>query len=203
MSCRRIEATLADTSVEIVAAAETIHDMLDHERRPLDAAVIIGGAEVLARAGPVETLRHLRPRCAIILLATGGQQTLIRKALRAGVDGFIHEQSVEDALPSVISAVIAGQISVPQAFRGRVAWDLFSAREKQVLQLVTNGLMNKEIADRLFLSESTVKTYLSSAFRKLGVTSRSEAAAVVLESDDGLDRLVPGAGTWFACSGAH
>jgi DNA-binding CsgD family transcriptional regulator len=67
-----------------------------------------------------------------------------------------------------------------------VAWGTFSLREKQVLQLVADGLTNAEIACRLFLSESTVKSHLSSSFRKLGVSSRSEAAAVVLDADHGL-----------------
>ena len=77
-------------------------------------------------------------------------------------------------------------MSVPQSIRTRIAWATFSLREKQVLQLVADGLTNAEIASRLFLSESTVKSHLSSSFRKLGVSSRAEAAAAVLDPDTGL-----------------
>ena len=111
---------------------------------------------------------------------------VVRKALRAGVDGFVSEPDAESALAGTIRAVLAGQISVPQSIRDRIAWTTFSLREKQVLQLAAAGLTNAEIADRLFLSESTVKSHLSSSFRKLGVSSRAEAAAVVLDPESGL-----------------
>jgi DNA-binding NarL/FixJ family response regulator len=64
---------------------------------------------------------------------------------------------------------------------------VFSYREKQVLELVLAGLTNGEIAGRLYLSESTVKSHLASSFRKLGVSSRVEAARRVLDPDSGLD----------------
>ncbi len=63
---------------------------------------------------------------------------------------------------------------------------MLSIREKQVLGLVTMGLMNSEIAERLFLAESTVKSHLSSAFAKLGVRSRHEAVELVINPDCGL-----------------
>jgi DNA-binding NarL/FixJ family response regulator len=67
-----------------------------------------------------------------------------------------------------------------------------SQREKEILALVAAGLTNGQIATRLYLAESTVKTHLSSAFRRLGVRSRREAAALVLSSDDGMRRwLLP------------
>ena len=63
---------------------------------------------------------------------------------------------------------------------------MLSAREKQILGLVVMGLMNSEIAARLFLAESTVKSHLSSAFRKLGVRSRTEASELILDPERGL-----------------
>jgi DNA-binding NarL/FixJ family response regulator len=140
---------------------------------------------MLARGGPVELFRNLRPACAIVLVSSG-ETAVVRKALRAGVDGFVPEATVERALEGTVAAVLSGQISVPQSIRDRIAWTTFSLREKQVLQLVACGLTNAEIADRLYLSESTVKSHLSSSFRKLGVSSRAEAAAAVLDPDNGL-----------------
>ena len=60
-----------------------------------------------------------------------------------------------------------------------------TTREKQILTLMVTGQTNSQIASELFLAESTVKSHLSSAFGKLGVSSRSEAAAVILDPDRG------------------
>jgi DNA-binding NarL/FixJ family response regulator len=67
-----------------------------------------------------------------------------------------------------------------------------SYREKEVLELAAGGLTNSQIASRLFLAESTVKTHLSSAFRRLGVSSRREAAALMRLADNDMRRqLLP------------
>jgi DNA-binding CsgD family transcriptional regulator len=74
---------------------------------------------------------------------------------------------------------------VPVALGRRVAPRALSYREKQILGLVVLGLTNRQIADRLFVAESTVKTHLSSSLRKLDARSRAEAAALVLDPDEG------------------
>jgi DNA-binding NarL/FixJ family response regulator len=67
-----------------------------------------------------------------------------------------------------------------------------SYREKEVLELAAGGLTNSQIASRLFLAESTVKTHLSSVFRRLGVSSRREAAALIRVADNDTRRqLLP------------
>jgi DNA-binding NarL/FixJ family response regulator len=182
---RRLKALLERSSFDVVSIADGVNALLDHVPRRLEAVVFAGGPELLARGGPVELLAALRPEWAIVVVSGAGK-AVVRKALRAGVDGFVSDSDAESALAGTIRAVLAGQISVPQSIRDRIAWTTFSLREKQVLQLVAAGLTNAEIADRLFLSESTVKSHLSSSFRKLGVSSRAEAAAVVLDPESGL-----------------
>jgi DNA-binding NarL/FixJ family response regulator len=182
---RRLRAVLETGRLELAAGADDVNTLLDRARRPLDVVVFAGGPEMLARGGPVELLHTLRPSCAIVLVSAG-ETAVVRKALRAGVDGFVPETTVDRALGGTIEAVLSGQISVPQSIRNRISWTTFSLREKQVLQLVACGLTNAEIADRLYLSESTVKSHLSTSFRKLGVSSRAEAAAAVLDPDHGL-----------------
>jgi DNA-binding NarL/FixJ family response regulator len=65
--------------------------------------------------------------------------------------------------------------------RAAVRRPTLSVREKQVLAMVVMGYSNCEIASRLFVAESTVKSHLNAAFRKLGVRSRSEAASLILD----------------------
>ncbi|OAI39367.1 hypothetical protein AYO39_02970 [Actinobacteria bacterium SCGC AG-212-D09] len=182
---RRLASALKRGSILVVATAGEVNALLDRAGARLEVVVFAGGNELLARGGPVELLRALRPATAIVIVSGGGTAS-VRKALRAGVDGFVAEPENERALRGTLAAVLAGQISVPRSIRERIVWTVFSLREKQVLQLVAAGLTNAEIADRLFLSESTIKSHLSSSFRKLGVSSRAEAAAVVLDPDTGL-----------------
>jgi DNA-binding NarL/FixJ family response regulator len=65
---------------------------------------------------------------------------------------------------------------------------VLSHREREILELVATGLTNRQIADRLFVAESTVKSHLSSSLHKLDVRSRAEAAALLLDPEEGYAR---------------
>jgi DNA-binding NarL/FixJ family response regulator len=114
----------------------------------------------------------------------------MRGLVAAGVDGVVLESQLERNLGLVVRSVCAGQVSVPRSLRYAVEPLSLSHRQKQVLALVAAGMTNAQIARRLSLSEDTVKTHLSSAFKRLGVRSRREAAGVVFSSDDGLRQSV-------------
>ncbi len=114
--------------------------------------------------------------------ARGGE---VRRALELGVDGVVLERDAEKALAAVVAVVCAGQVSVPRGQREEVRAQALTTREKQILALVIVGLTNAQIAAELFLAESTVKSHLSSAFSKLGVSSRYEAANVILDPERG------------------
>lgn len=105
----------------------------------------------------------------------------VRRAIQAGAHGIVTFSSLDRALPASIEAVLAGQIAIPYRFGARAAPRLLTVREKQILGLVVMGMTNAAIASQLFLAESTVKSHLSSAFSKLGVSSRSEATTVILD----------------------
>jgi len=182
---RRLGALLAAESFTIAARASDVHTLLDRSVAGLDVVVIASDARALARGGAVELLHNLRPGWQIVLVADGDDRAMVRKALRAGVSGYVPERAIERTLGAAATAVLGGQLSVPRSIRSRIAWATFSAREQQVLALVARGLTNCEIAARLCLSESTVKSHLSSSFRKLGVASRAEAGAAVLDPDNG------------------
>lgn len=183
---RRLEALLQDDSCRLAASAPSVPALLDAAGM-LDLVLLSGDAEAVARGGAVQLLRALRPSCAIVLVAPDDDSAVVRKALRAGVDGYVPEPVVDQALSSTISAVLAGQLAIPRSIRHRAPWSAFSSRERQVLQLVARGATNQQIASRLHLSESTVKSHLASSFRKLGVSSRAEAATAVLDSETGLN----------------
>ena len=115
---------------------------------------------------------------AVSPMATG---TGVRRALDAGADAVVFESELESTLAVAVRAVASGQSVVPRKLRASVERPAFSHRERQVLSFVSRGLTNAQIAEQLFLSESTIKSHLSSAFSKFGVRSRKEAATLFLE----------------------
>ncbi len=115
---------------------------------------------------------------AVLPVATG---TSVRRALDAGADAIVFEPELEMTLAVAVTAVASGQAVVPRKFRASVERPALSNRERQVLRGVARGLTNAQIAEELYLSESTIKSHLSSAFAKFGASSRREAAALFRE----------------------
>jgi DNA-binding NarL/FixJ family response regulator len=116
----------------------------------------------------------------------------LRRAVRAGADSLILAQELEEALAPAARAVAAGLSVMPTALRGGAERAAFSHREREVLRLAVTGHTNGQIASKLFLAESTVKSHLSSAYRKLGAGGRSDAARMVFDPDEGLADMVLG-----------
>ncbi len=129
-------------------------------------------------------LRRLRQKLRnppIVVISPPATGTGVRRALEAGADAFVFESELELTLVATVRAVASGQSVVPGRVRASLERPALSHRERQVLALVVDGLTNAQIAAKLFLSESTIKSHLSSVFSKLGVRSRREAAAVFME----------------------
>jgi DNA-binding NarL/FixJ family response regulator len=134
----------------------------------------------------IELLRQSTERAQIVVVCAEIQRWELRTALTGGVAGVVLEEEMTHALGPCLYAVRAGQICVPQRHARQIEPPVLSTREKQILGLVVMGYMNGQIAERLFLAESTVKSHLSSAFGKLGVRSRNEAVNLILDSERGL-----------------
>jgi DNA-binding NarL/FixJ family response regulator len=122
----------------------------------------------------------------VVVVARDPSGALARRAINAGAEAFVHERDAESTLAAAVRAVAAGLVCAPRVTRRLVAKPTFSHREKQVLGLLVAGLTNRQIAARLYLAESTVKTHVTSAFSKLGVRSRKDAAAILLDPAEGL-----------------
>ena len=128
---------------------------------------------------------------SVLLVVDGEPRRRLRAALRAGVAGLLEAHRL-DSLPAVLAVARAGHLCVPGILRQPLSRPTLSSRERQTLALATTGLTNAEIGARLFVAPSTVKTHLSAAFHKLGVGSRSEAAALLHDPEEGLMELVYG-----------
>jgi DNA-binding NarL/FixJ family response regulator len=186
---RRVEAALREGGLRVAAAAggpEALVAEIEGCAAPVDVVVLLVDGSPAAQAASVRTVRDRLNRVALVIVSPSERAEAAREALTAGAEGVVLEAEVDAALPAVVRVVTRGQISFPRALHTNVGNPVFSTREKQVLGMVVMGFSNAEIADRLYLAESTVKSHLRSVFRKLGVRSRNEAAALVLDSKQGL-----------------
>jgi len=136
----------------------------------------------------------------VLILTTFELDEYVYDALRAGASGFLLKRTPATELVNAIRVVAAGEALLapsvtrrlldefarrPQADRpSPEALDELTAREREVLELVAQGMSNREIADQLFVSEGTVKTHIKRIFFKLGLRDRTQA--VILAYDIGL-----------------
>jgi DNA-binding NarL/FixJ family response regulator len=177
----RVCAALAGGGHSVEVRAATLDDLLAGGEIP--PACLVVAAELPDRR-TVETLQAIRSELAttaVVLICRRAGGAHVRRALVLGVDGVVLTDRIEAALASVVSVVCAGQVSIPSERRGEVRTTVLTNREKEILGLVVRGLTNAQIAHELYLAESTVKSHLSSAFSKLGVSSRHEAVRVILD----------------------
>lgn len=138
--------------------------------------------------------RH--PAIKVLVLTTYDADEWVFDAIRSGADGYILKDTPREGLIAAIRGTVAGGTHVDPQVAGklfrRVAQggpppdqallDLLNERERDILRLIARGFSNTEIASRLYLSEGTVRNYVSSLFAKLGVTDRTQAAVMALRA---------------------
>jgi len=177
----RITAAVRATGLILERGVESVSD-LPLEARP--EVVLL--APVAIKHDGVRAARAACPDSIVIAVLEDSARHRVRTALVEGADGVVVLAQIEQALRPTIEAARVGQLAVPKAVRPAMARPALSTREKQILGMVVLGFSNGEIAQKLVLSESTIKSHLSSAFHKLGVRSRTEAAEMILDSNSGM-----------------
>lgn len=127
------------------------------------------------------------PQANILLLTTFSDDEYIIKALRLGARGYLLKQDYASILPA-LRAVFSGQTvfgteivsRIPELLQSSTAFDYstygINERELEIIERIANGYSNKEIASELFLSEGTVRNYLSSILDKLSLRDRTQVA---------------------------
>ena len=128
-------------------------------------------------------IRELYPGVPLLVLGSHLDLALAWATLKNGADGFVHAQMHLAQVLSAVEVVQKGELAAP---RQLLRWYLsqnetpeigdLSARRRKVLELVVEGLSNAEIAERLYVSESTIKQHLRAVYKVLGVRNRTEAA---------------------------
>ncbi|NKZ88677.1 response regulator [Rhodococcus hoagii] len=171
----------ADTGEEAVAMAT--------DRSPdvvmMDLALGAGidGVEAIRR------IRADRPEQPVLVFTTYDTDADVVRALDAGAIGYLLKDSAPQDIFGAIRDAVAGRsvLSPPVASRVldrmRRPDQALTAREAELLSLLAEGLTNKELGKRLFISEATVKTHLAHIYAKLGVDSRAAAVSIALRRE--------------------
>jgi DNA-binding NarL/FixJ family response regulator len=108
----------------------------------------------------------------------------LERLLETGVRGVVLSARLHDTLAPTVLAAVSGQVCSPAETQGRAKPKALTRRERDVMTLVVMGLPNAEIARRLHVLETTVKSHVATSLRKLGVRTRAEATQLLLDPDE-------------------
>ncbi|ORL04340.1 response regulator [Prescottella equi] len=171
----------ADTGEDAVAIA--VDRTPDVVMMDLALGTGIDGVEAIRR------IRAARPDQPVLVFTTYDTDADVVRALDAGAIGYLLKDSAPQDIFGAIRDAVAGRsvLSPPVASRVldrmRRPDQALTAREAELLSLLAEGLTNKELGKRLFISEATVKTHLAHIYAKLGVESRAAAVSIALRRD--------------------
>jgi DNA-binding NarL/FixJ family response regulator len=140
----------------------------------------------------IERVRKASPDASVLVLGLHEDLPLAMAALKAGARGFVHAGMNPDQVARAISVVARGEEVVPRWMLRHLVDEVtynepeelnpLTSRQREVLALVAEDLSNAEIAQRLFLTESSVKQHLRAAYKVLGVTKRTDAAKLIRDA---------------------
>ena len=178
-----LKALLAmEGDIEIVAETDRADEVLALALRTSpDVALLdieMPGGDGITAAGQ---LRNQLPTCRTLILTTFGRPGFLRRAMESGASGFMLKDAPAHELAVAIRRTMAGERVVDPGLAAAAlssGTSPLSEREREVLVAGQNGASIADIARTLFLSEGTVRNYLSSAIQKLEVSNRTEAARV-------------------------
>jgi DNA-binding NarL/FixJ family response regulator len=174
-----------DDDIEIVAMAANGAEAVELAgvHRP-DVVLMDLAMPVLDGVAATRRLLADDPQVRVVVLTSFGDETRIVAALDAGAQGYLLKHAEPATLIDAVHSAYAGNAPLdPRA--GRVLLDQqrgrhvrveLSQREREVLELVTRGMANKQVARRLGITERTVKAHLTNVFQRIGVTDRTQAA---------------------------
>ena len=184
----------SEKDMELVAEASDGEEAIEQFRRHRPDVTLmdlrmpnLNGTEAISR------IRNEFPDAKIIVLSTYAGDVQVLRAIKAGARGYIVKGHVHRELLEAIRSVHAGHKRIPPEIAAELAEhaadDELSSREIDVLRLIGEGNANKQIADKLSIGETTVKSHITNILSKLGANDRAHAVTIALRR--GIIELAP------------
>jgi DNA-binding NarL/FixJ family response regulator len=182
--------------LQVVAQASSLEEALAVDLEPVDVAVLDVRLPDGSGVDLCRSLREQRPDLACLMLTSFPDNEAISASVLAGARGYVLKNVRGDDLVNAIRRVANGEMLLTpeqiersrERLRRQVAEDIrlesLSAQEGRILELLSEGLSNREIAAEMFLAEKTVKNYVSNLLAKLGFQRRTEAALFAQRQHD-------------------
>ena len=158
------------------------------EDEPSSVILCANGVEDFSEG--MKRIQELSLEAPVLVFGLHADLPLAQAAFRLGAQSFIHAGMTPAQIGRAVVVVANGEPVAPRELLQRLIVgddpvdliNILSARQKEILQLVVDGMSNVQIAERLYLSESTVKQHLRTAYKVLHVKNRTEAARLVRDS---------------------
>ena len=125
------------------------------------------------------------PGSAVLIFTAYSERSLLSRGLDSGAKGYVLKEAPHETLVRAIEKVAAGEgyidpALMPAFLAGKDQADMLTAREREILQLLADGMSNADVASRLFISQETVKSHVRHILAKLEADTRTHAVAIAL-----------------------
>ncbi|RJQ44315.1 MAG: DNA-binding response regulator [Anaerolineaceae bacterium] len=196
--CEGLNAILGTSNlVEVVGMTYNGLEAIEFlEKHPVDVVLMDLKMPVLNGIQATKQIKEKFPNIHILVLTTYDADQWVLDAIRNGADGYLLKDAPRERLLQAIDEVNSGRTPVDSKVAGKIFEQIskmpqksptmvgsnLTDREKEVLMLISHGKSNAEIAENLYLSEGTVRNYVSSILEKLEVTDRTQAAVIAIRS---------------------
>ena len=175
----------SQSDMQLVADAANAHDaILQFRKNRPDVTLMDLRLPDMSGVDTTIAIRREFPNARIILLTTFEGDVEIQRALEAGARGYLLKSTPPKELLEVIREVHAGKKRIPSQIAAQLAEHLsdedLTTREVEVLRQIAEGNRNRDIGEKLFITEETVKVHVKHIMEKLGASDRTQAVAIAI-----------------------
>jgi len=194
--CQGLKAILSTSeNIQVIGIANNGIEALELlQKHPVDVVLMDLKMPIMNGIHATKAIKEKYPEIKVLVLTTYDADAWLFDAIRNGADGYLLKDTSREALVQAIEEILVGNTPVDSKVAGKLFKQLskqampgdstlgenLSDREKEILKLIAQGMANAEIAQNLFLSEGTVRNYVSAILEKLNVDDRTQAAVLAL-----------------------